>query len=84
MEAVPANKNGEPLTDYQIRMVNEYRQLKDRYDKLDTITIKYEAGTLDFTPTCSLDLLKEQKKYMGCYLRCLKIRAEIEGVDLEY
>ncbi len=84
MEAVPANKNGEPLADYQIRMVNEYRQLKDRYDKLDTMTIKYEAGTLDFTPTCSLDLLKEQKKHMGCYLRCLKIRAEIEGIELGY
>lgn len=84
MEAVPANKNGEPLADYQIRMVNEYRQLKDRYDKLDTMTIKYEAGTLDFTPTCPLDLLKEQKKHMGCYLRCLKIRAEIEGIELGY
>lgn len=82
MEAVPANKNGEPLADYQIRMVNEYRQLKDRYDKLDIMTIKYEAGTLDFTPTCSLNLLKKQKKHMGCYLRCLKIRAEIEGIEL--
>lgn len=27
-------------------------------------------------------LLKEQKAAMGNYLRCLKIRAEIEGVTL--
>lgn len=46
------------------------------------MTVKYEAGTLPFTPDCSLDLLKEQKKHMGNYIRCLKIRAEIEGITL--
>ena len=45
--------------------------------------IKYEAGTLDFTPNCSLELLKEQKRYMGEYLRVLEIRSEIENIDLE-
>ena len=68
--------------DYKERFKAEYHQLKTRYDKLDTMTVKYEAGTLNFTPTCSLDLLKEQKKHMGNYLRCLKIRAEIEGIEL--
>lgn len=68
--------------DYKERFRAEYRQLKIRYDKLDAMTVKYEAGTLNFTPSCSLELLLEQKKHMGCYLRCLKIRAEIEGVDL--
>jgi hypothetical protein len=68
--------------DYKERFKAEYQQLKIRYDKLDAMTVKYEAGTLDFTPTCSLQLLKEQKMHMGCYLRCLKIRAEIEGIEL--
>lgn len=68
--------------DYKVRMKNEYRQLKDRYNKLHQMCIKYEAGTLDFTPTCSLDLLKEQNAAMGNYLRCLEIRAEIECVKL--
>ena len=68
--------------DYKVRMKNEYWQLKDRYTKLHNMCIRYEAGTLDFTPTCSLDLLKEQKGAMGNYLRCLEIRAEIEGVKL--
>lgn len=68
--------------DYKERFKAEYQQLKIRYDKLDAMTVKYEAGTLNFTPSCSLELLKEQKRYMGCYLRCLKIRAEIEGVAL--
>lgn len=68
--------------DYKERMKKEYWQLKDRYNKLHNMCIKYEAGTLDFTPTCSLDLLKEQKSAMGNYLRCLEIRAEIEGVNM--
>lgn len=68
--------------DFKERFKAEYHQTKERYDKLDAMTVKYEAGTLSFTPNCSLELLKEQKKHMGCYIRCLKIRAEIEKVDL--
>lgn len=68
--------------DYKERFKAEYYQLKIRYDKLDAMTVKYEAGTLNFTPSCSLDLLNEQKKHMGNYLRSLKIRAEIEGIEL--
>lgn len=68
--------------DYKERFKAEYYQLKIRYEKLHKMCIKYEAGTLNFTPTCSLELLKEQKSYMGNYLRCLEIRAEIEGIEL--
>ena len=70
-------------TDYKERFRAEYFQAKIRYDKLDQMTVKYEAGTLTFTPSCSLELLKEQKKHMGNYIRTLKIRAEVEGVNLE-
>lgn len=69
--------------DYKDRFKAEYLQAKIRYDKLDAMTVKYEAGTLDFTPDCPLELLKEQKSYMGNYIRCLKIRAEIEGIELQ-
>lgn len=68
--------------DYKERMKKEYWQVRDRYDKLHKMCVKYEAGTLDFTPNCSLDLLKEQKAAMGNYLRCLEVRAEIEGIKL--
>lgn len=68
--------------DYKDRFKAEYLQAKIRYDKLDAMTVKYEAGTLNFTPSCPLELLKEQKKYMGNYIRTLKIRAEIEKIDL--
>jgi hypothetical protein len=69
-------------SDYKERFKAEYYQLKIRYDKLHKMCIRYEAGTLNFTPTCSLELLKEQKAHMGNYLRCLEIRAEIEGIEL--
>jgi len=68
--------------DYKERFKAEYYQTKIRYDKLDKMTVKYEAGTLNFTPNCSLEILKEQKKYMGNYIRMLKIRAEIEKIEL--
>ena len=69
--------------DWKERFVQEYKELKERYNKLHRMVIKYEAGTLDFTPNCSLELLKEQKMYMGEYLRILEIRSEIENIDLE-
>lgn len=68
--------------DYKERFRAEYFQTKIRYEKLHTMTIKYEAGTLNFTPSCSLELLNEQKRHMGNYLHCLEVRAEIEKIDL--
>lgn len=68
--------------DYKERFKAEYLQTKIRYDKLHAMTVKYEAGTLNFEPSCSLEILKEQKSYMGNYLRMLEIRAEIEKIKL--
>lgn len=68
--------------DYKTRFRAEYWQTKIRYDKLRRMLVKWEVGTLDFTPTCPKVLLTEQASYMGNYLRVLEIRAEMEGVDL--
>ena len=67
---------------WQERMKREYRETKERYEKLHRMVTKYEAGTLNFTPNCSIELLKQQKRHMGEYLHDLEIRAEIEGVKL--
>lgn len=69
--------------DWKDRFKAEYKQLKDRYDKLHSMCIKYEAGTLDFEPNCPLALLKEQEAVMGNYLKILEVRGEIEKVDLK-
>ena len=68
--------------DYKNRMKAEYLQTKIRYDKLYKMIVKYESNTLDFEPSCSLDLLKKQARAMGQYLYYLECRAEIEGIEL--
>ena len=68
--------------DFKDRFKAEYYQTKIRYDKLHAMIIKYEAGTLSFTPNCSLELLKHQASMMGQYLYDLEIRAEIEKIEL--
>lgn len=69
--------------DYKMRFIGEYWQTKIRYDKLHDMLVKYESGKLGFTPSCSLELLKEQAKYMGMYLNKLEIRASIEEINLD-
>lgn len=69
-------------SDYKDRFKGEYWQTKIRYDKLHKMVVKYEAGTLDFTPTTPLDILKKQLSYMGMYLYTLEIRAQLEGIEL--
>ena len=68
--------------DYKDRFKAEYYQLKERYEKLHKMIVRYEAGTLDFTPNCSLELLKKQASCMGQYLYTLEMRAEIEDIEL--
>lgn len=77
------NVCSEPRPDcWQERRKREYREMKERYEKLHRMVTKYEAGTLKVAPKCSIELLKQQKRHMGEYLHDLEIRAEIDGVEL--
>ena len=69
-------------TDFKDRFKGEYYQTKIRYEKLHAMIVKYEAGTLNFEPKCSIELLKEQSAAIGKYLYMLEVRATIEGVEL--
>ena len=68
--------------DYKDRFRAEYYQLGDRIDKLVNMLEKYKAGTLNFTPSCSYELLSYQLQTMNAYKRVLEERAEIEGIEL--
>lgn len=68
--------------DYKDRFRAEYYQLEDRIDKLANMLEIYKAGTLDFAPSCSYELLNGQLKAMNEYLQYLTIRAEIEGIEV--
>lgn len=68
--------------DYKDRFKAEYWQTKIRYDKLHKMIVRYEAGTLDFTPDCGIHILKDQAGAMGNYLYALEVRAEFEHINL--
>lgn len=67
---------------WQERRKREYRETKDRCERLHWMITKYEAGVLEYTPKCSIELLKQQKKHMGEYLHDLEVGAFVEGVEL--
>lgn len=68
--------------DYKERFRAEYHQLANRENKLQKLVKGYKDGTLDFKPKCSLDLLTWQLKTMQQYKYILKLRAEVEKIEL--
>lgn len=85
------------MEDWKRRLVEEYNQLKERYDKLRAFNNKREVkGYLEdhneaHTPEEKraarkeyhvTELLRAQQRTMGEYLHLLELRAELEGIDL--
>ena len=68
--------------DYKERFKAEYYQLFIRFDSLTSMLIKWEDNMLDFEPKCSKETLENQFIFMQGYLCILRLRAEIEGIDL--
>lgn len=68
--------------DFRERFIAEYQQTKIRYNKLHAMIVKYEAGTLEFSPVTPLEILKKQASFMGQYLYTLELRAQLEGIEL--
>ena len=82
MNITPKQKMEDIKMDYKERLRNEYIELKDKYDKLHRMLVKYDAGKLDFTPSCPIELLREQAATMRKYLYILETRAMIDEVKL--
>lgn len=70
--------------DWILRFITEYRETKERYEKLKFMLYKYKNGLLDFQPNCSYELLREQQRVMGEYLAILEERSVIEHINLNY
>lgn len=72
--------------DYKERMAAEYHQVKIRHDKLEIFCDKIEAAQITGAEPpkhdCPLGMLREQQHIMESYLHTLRLRAEIEGVQL--
>lgn len=86
------------MEDWKRRLVEEYAQLHDRYEKLRAFNNKREVEgffeDIKVEP-CSpeerkaarkelhvTELLRAQQRTMGEYLHLLELRAELEGIDL--
>ena len=70
------------MEDWEERFRKEYHELRERFQKLDTMIDKYEKGQLEFEPKCPIDLLKGQCSTMWNYLKILEQRAKIEEIKL--
>lgn len=85
------------MEDWERRLVEEYNQLHERYEKLRAFNNKREVeGYLadlkePHTPEEKVEarkeyhrteLLRAQQRTMGEYLHLLELRAELEGIDL--
>ena len=83
--------------DWKTRLVEEYLQLHERYEKLRAFNNKREVKSYledikePHTPEEKqaarkeyhvTELLRAQQKTMGEYLHLLELRAELEGIDL--
>ena len=69
-------------SDYKERFRAEYYQLLLRLDALTGMLIKWENNMLDFEPKCSKETLENQVIFMQGYMGILRLRAEIEGMEL--
>lgn len=68
--------------DYKERFKAEYYQVRIRYEKLKSMVESWDAGTLNFKPTCPRSLYDLQLSAMKDYIAMLEARAAIEEVDL--
>lgn len=85
MEKLPdLKKTAEMMSspDYKERFKAEYYQLYIRYYKLLSMVLSWDAGTLQFTPTCPRSTYDEQLKYMEGYMNVLEARAKMESIGL--
>ena len=71
------------MEDYKVRFINEYKELKERYEKLKKMLYKYKNNMLDFTPNCSYELLRSQQKVMGEYLSILEDGTVVKDIPSE-
>ena len=68
--------------DFKERFKAEYYQLSLRLYNLTSMLYKWKNNMLDFEPKCSKETLENQLVFMQGYLDILRLRAEIEEIDL--
>ena len=67
---------------YRERFRAEYYQLDIRANKLNEMLNDWRSGKLKFEPKCDYGLLFKQFQLMDEYRMILRVRAQIEGIEL--
>lgn len=67
--------------DYRERFKAEYFQVDIRYQKLKEMVEKWDAGELNFTPTCPRSTYDLQLAAMKEYIAVLEARAVMERIN---
>ena len=67
---------------YKERFRAEYAQVVIRYNKLKSMLEKWDAGNLNFNPTCPRSTYNIQIKAMTDYIAILEARAVMEHIIL--
>ena len=71
--------------DYKTRFIAEYRQVKERYNRLKNMCSTWDREGIEglgFVPTCPRELYEVQLKAMSDYISALEDRAELEKIEL--
>lgn len=68
-------------SDYNERLKAEYIQLKNRFEGLRRMLDAWDDGKLSFKPSCPRYLFGDQLTGMRLYLKVLKRRVAIEGIE---
>ena len=68
--------------DFKERFKAEYYQVSLRLYSLTSMLYKWKNNMLDFEPKCSKETLENQVIFMQGYIDILRLRAEIEEIDL--
>ena len=86
MEKINLQKTAELMSshDYKERFIAEYAQLLIRTKRLERVLQSIADNTCPkcFTPSCPVEVLEDQYKYMVYYLAVLSRRAAIEEIEL--
>ena len=75
------------MDDWKTRLVDEYHELKNRYEKLKAYNNKQEVKRNTKSEFAKEEhyrycLMRDQQRAMGEYLHILELRAELENIPL--
>lgn len=80
-DAIDMCKESVAGSNWKLRMVGEYWELKNRIYRLEHTLAKINGGTIEFKPNCEPWMLRDQLLGMKLYATILESRMVAEGIN---